>query len=227
MAMKSISFVTALLLSLLTTAAAGTTPQAYSAELSVPFGVVTGQLVPSGDYLIFIDQEQPQFSFVIPRRELKDIRPESGALIVALSTPIRDRSGERSRLSFRMGSGADEQAVIQWSKNTTSAMASHVTPDPAVPLFSYQAKHDHRFGSCNGRLIITPDRIAYESVSDINHSRQWAMKDIKEVERDNPYKLKIKPFEGDNYTFQLMGNGMDSKDYESLVKLITAARTSS
>ena len=90
---------------------------------------------------------------------------------------------------------------------------------------TYQVEHGHRpFGSCSGRLILTNSTVAYESIDNISHSRQWELRDIKELKLDNPYQLEIKPFAGNDYRFQLLGKGMDSQEYKDLVERITTAR---
>jgi hypothetical protein len=50
------------------------------------------------------------------------------------------------------------------------------------------------------------------------------MKDVRELERSNPYRVEIKPFTGSDYTFRLLGSGMDNDEYSTLVKRVTAAR---
>ena len=74
--------------------------------------------------------------------------------------------------------------------------------------------------------MATNDRLIFESMTDINDSRQWAMKDIKEVKHSSPYKLHVQPFTGDDYNFEFIGQGMDNSDYALLTKLIAAARAS-
>ena len=92
-------------------------------------------------------------------------------------------------------------------------------------MASYQVKHDHLLGSCRGRLIVEPNRLVFESITDIGHSRQWGLKDIKELKRDNPYGIKVVPFSGDTYDLEFQGRGMDSDEYRALVDRITSART--
>jgi hypothetical protein len=70
------------------------------AELSVPFGTAPGTIVVVGDHLVFIDEEKPDMSFAVPRTELRDLTAENGTVRLELRQPVRDRSGERSRLSF-------------------------------------------------------------------------------------------------------------------------------
>ena len=91
---------------------------------------------------------------------------------------------------------------------------------------SFDVKHDHFFGSDRGRLMITPDSVAYESVSDVNNSRQWNLSGIKEIDHDGPYKLTIVPFTGDKYNFNLLGKGITPDEYQALVNRVTSARLS-
>jgi len=85
-------------------------------------------------------------------------------------------------------------------------------------------KHKHTFGECRGNLIIKDNGIAYESINDINHSRQWAFRDIRELNRDNPYELSVEPFSGDQYDFDFMGKGMDNAIFQTVVQRVTSAR---
>lgn len=48
-----------------------------------------------------------------------------------------------------------------------------------------------------GRLIVSKDRVAYESVENVSHSFRLQLRDIKEIKRDNPYEIKVVPFVGD------------------------------
>jgi hypothetical protein len=142
-----------------------------------------------------------------------------------LRQPLRDRPGQPSRLSFRTQAPGAANELTTWVRSVPAPSASADRQQPQSSTTSYQAEHDHLFGSCSGRLIITQDQISYESVTNLDHSRQWAMKDIKELNRSSPYKIEIKPFTGDDYTFRLIGNGMSSEEYANLVKRVTAARS--
>ena len=200
---------------------------AFSAELAIPFGVVTGKLVPSRAHLLFIDDQQPGASFAIARQEVKDLRNDAGTLTLELTAPVTDRSGDRNRLSLRMLQPTDADAITRWYKTATaSAGGAPAGARNGEELLSYESRHNHSIrGSCNGRLRISQDRVAFDSVTDIDHSRQWAMRDIKEIKRPNPYRLDIEPFVGTSYTLQLDGKGIDADDYRRLVDLVTNART--
>jgi hypothetical protein len=88
---------------------------------------------------------------------------------------------------------------------------------------TYQVRHDHVFGSCNGRLIVEPARVLFESITAVDHSRQWSLKDIKE-RNATAVRHQASPFSGDEYNLGIQGRGMDSGEYNKLVDQITAAR---
>lgn len=207
-------------------------PKVYPAELALPFGTATGKIVPSGDYLIFVADPNIENSFVIPRDRVQNVTMDGGVMSVSLSRPIRVQSGEQSKLPFRFPNGGDADAVMGLLRTASADRSPGTVPSTASgaategQLFSYQVKHNHRIGSCSGRLVVTSDRVIYESLTEINDSRQWAMKDIKEVEHKSSYKLDIKPFTGNDFAFEFIGNTMDSADFTTLTKLIVAARTS-
>lgn len=69
------------------------------------------------------------------------------------------------------------------------------------------------------------DRVAFESIDDINDSRQWMLEDIKEVKQNGIYKLQVEPFTGDTFNFELVGKGMDIGEFRRLVDRIAQARS--
>lgn len=203
--------------------------RAYPVELSMPFGMANGKLVIAGEYLIFVNDSNVENSFAISRNSIQEVSLDNGVTTIALRQPMRDQSGERSKLSLRFSNASDADSVSRWSRAATADRAVTVPFNAAEPKiegqqFTYEVKHSHRVGSCTGRLIVTADRIIYESLTDVNDSREWSMKDIKEVEHKNPYKLDVRPFTGSDYGFVLLGKGMDNADYTMLTKLIARAR---
>jgi hypothetical protein len=89
---------------------------------------------------------------------------------------------------------------------------------------SYRVRHNHFRGGCDGRLIISPSRISFESLTKIGHSKQLDLRDVRELTRDYPYELSLTPFAGNTYDFQLIGIGMSSSEYQELVERIASAR---
>lgn len=209
---------------------AQTTVQVQKAQLSIPFGSVTGSLVLAGDMLVFIDDTNPEASFAASRADITEVRTEGEAVVVDLRRPVRDRTGERNRVSFRMMQGGATGVLADWWRRTPNATGGGTAP--VVPVstsadagaLTLPVRHDHRVGGCTGRLIIGEDRINYESLSEVAHSRQWNLRDIKEIKRKNPYHLEIDSFGEDDYNFDLQGKTLDTADYQKLVDRIAAAR---
>jgi hypothetical protein len=101
---------------------AQTTAQLQKAELAIPFGTVSGKIVMTGDHLVFIDEEKPGQSFVVARTEVEDLTIQDRTASLELRRPVQDRSGERTRLNFRLASG-ETVALKRWSPPTAPAPA--------------------------------------------------------------------------------------------------------
>lgn len=200
------------------------TPLAVTdAELAVPFGASPGQLALVGSQLVFVDSKNPKLSLSIDRADVASVNRSGDVVTITTRRQLRDENGERDVFRFRV---AESAGVMAWYGAPAAATA--VMPEaPAASgvLASFQVKHDHRLGSCQGRLILTNDRVAFESLDEINDSRQWRHVDIKEVEQNGIYKLKVSPFLGETFNFELSGKGMDSGEYRRLVDRIARART--
>lgn len=201
------------------------TGSAVAVEHSVPFGTVPGKLLLLGNYLVFLDEQRPDASFVVAKNVIESLNAEGPAVTVQTTEAIRNRSGEVRRLSFRAAPGADVAVISQWygAGVTPASLAAPASP-PGV-TDTYEARHDHRFGECRGRLIVGLDRLSFESVSSVSHSRRWEYSAIKETKLPNPYELEITPFTGDSYRLRFGGAGMDPASYRELVDRVTKART--
>jgi hypothetical protein len=198
---------------------------AQKAEMGVPFGQVEGQLIVAGDVLIFVDSEKPEGSIAIQRSQIENLSVEQDMLMVETRVPFRDRSGERSRLMIKLSNASGAGEVMAWRKAVPGNGAGEPSASRSALNFGYSVKHQHfPFGECNGRIVVTQDRFSYESVENAGHSRQWVLKDVKELKRDNPYEIKVTPFDGNEYAFKLVQKGMPSDEYHTIVNAITEAR---
>jgi hypothetical protein len=209
---------------------AQTKVEVKKAELSVPFGTVNGTAVLVGDYLVFIDEQQVQSSFAIARSEIQKITSEGREVNIETRQPIRDRSGERSQFTVRLSEG-DLATLMNWSRMTptpttrTVAAASVPAAVRSAEQMSYPAEFTQFLGrNSRGRLMVTADMVVYESIDNVQSSRRWQFKDIKEIKLKNPYEIEIEPFVGDRYNLKLEGKGMDTGDFKTIVDRITAAR---
>ena len=200
--------------------------RSVAVEHAVPFGTVPGKLLVLDNYLVFFDEQQPESSFVMAKAAVEGVTAEGATISVRMRESLRNRTGEVRNLSFRVLPGGDPAPVAAWFGSGSSGPSVAAMSKPgAVESGTYQATHDHRIGRCTGRLIVGPEFLSYESIDDVNHSRRWEYKSIKETKHPNPYSIEIKPFEGSNYELKLEGSGMDPAAFKQLVDRITNART--
>ncbi len=226
------------------------TNQTQPVQVSVPFGVVNGRLVTSGDDLIFIDDQQPQNSFVIRRADIQNVKYEGSMATLMLSRPVRDSSGERSTINFRFQNPAAASMITSWlGSRGATAQAAAPQPAPTQPAHSsaqaasdgaqsqptvtttaprtevFDVKRDRfLWRSDTGRLFITPTEVIFQSLSNPGASRRWSMAAIKEVERKNPFEIKVKPHAGDEFNFKILsGNGISTAEYVALVDRVNRA----
>ncbi len=218
------------LLSMAGVSSAASGVQVLRAELSIPFGVVPGKLLLVKEYLVFVDDEKSESSFAVSRKEMRGLTSEGELAVVETLQPVWDRSGERSRLPFRVG---EESAALlsAWFKSaeTPAALPSKAGESKVSESNSdkvYEAEHIHfPFGNCRGRVLVSASQLAFESLTEVSHSRQWPFLDIKQLDRKGPYELEVERFAGGNYKLKLRGQGMDIEDYKKLGDRIAAARS--
>jgi hypothetical protein len=120
------------------------------ADLAIPFGTVPGKLVMAGDHLVFIDEERPDLSFVIAKAEVENLAIQDKTASLELRRAVQDRSGERSRLNFRLASG-DTVSLRRWFGSAAATPAA-VAPALSVRNKS-QAQPSH---SAKPRFIAVP-----------------------------------------------------------------------
>ncbi len=210
-------------------ASAQTNLEVFRTELAVPFDKVEGKILAVGETLVFIDDDKPEFSFAIGKNNIADLQKDDEVLTVQTKLAVRDRSGERTRFVFRLKDGKASDLVSKLNADFPSRIiTTGETPKTNIATSKiYEVEHQHRFyGSCTGRLIIGDDRISFESTDDRDHSRQWLFTNIKKMKRNSPYKLEIKPFTGDSYTLDILGQGMDITDFKRLQDKLAAAKAS-
>lgn len=201
----------------------------YKAELSVPFGEAEGKVLAVGDQLVFVDDDKTEFSFAIARNNITNVTNDGKVLMIETKQAVQDRSGMKSRFAIRVFDGGAEK-LEKWLKDGSnfSAKKDSDYSNTNVSMNSsmiYEAKHDHSlYGSCTGKLIVSDDRISYESSDDREHSRQWLFTDIKKMKRNSPYKFEVKPFKGDGYTLEILGKGIDITDFKVIENKLALAK---
>ncbi|RPJ87401.1 MAG: hypothetical protein EHM18_01330 [Acidobacteria bacterium] len=208
--------------------------QVREAEFSVPFGTTEGKVAVVGEFLIFIDDRRPEASFAISRGEIRNVRADNQTVTIETQTPMRVDTGQQTQLVFRLRNDGDAESISQWLRSSRSAsqMPSVTSQADSAAggsdiIATYQAKRSTRlWGGSRGRLIISQKGLAYEAIDKISDSRRWTFRDIKELELNNPYELKVTPFNGSDYTIELSGKGIDADEFRQLVNSVTSARVS-
>ena len=192
---------------------------ASPAELAIPFGVAAGKVVIIGEDLVFVNDQDPASSFAISRSNLVEAAFKDQVLTVR----TREKIGDRSEFAFRTTDTEFAEAALSWGERSVTPREAVAAASPAPSAesfrFAYDVENKRGMFSKNdrGRLIVTEDRMTYESVTDADESEQWDLKDIKEVKRKNPYKLEVVPFVGGAYTFNLLRDGMSTRDYKTII----------
>ncbi|PYV86488.1 MAG: hypothetical protein DMG05_19525 [Acidobacteria bacterium] len=145
--MKKSLFTIVLLLGTTSLLRAQTTASMQQADLAIPFGTVSGKIIVAGEHLVFVDEEKPELSFVIAKNEVENFSIQDRTASLELSRPIQDRSGERSRLNFRLANG-DTTALKRWFG------AAAMAPVAAAPSLSVRNKWQS--SPAKQRLIAVP-----------------------------------------------------------------------
>lgn len=130
-------------------AIAQSTAQVQRADLAIPFGTVSGKIVMAGDHLVFIDEERPEHSFVVPRSEVENLSIHDRTAGLELRRPVQDRSGERSQLNFRLA-GGETASLKRWFGYAAA------TPVASAPAFSSRNQSQSPSHPAKPRFVAVP-----------------------------------------------------------------------
>jgi hypothetical protein len=86
---------------------------------------------------------------------------------------------------------------------------------------------DVRNGDQEGKLMLKETELAFESLTDSRHSRNWAYSDIRELSRKGRKELRVRPNKGSRYDFQFKDRGMRDNLHKLIAERILAARQGS
>jgi hypothetical protein len=198
--------------------------QIIPVEMAIPFGTATGKLILHDGYAVFLDDEKPESSFSVSRAELTSVGAEAGMLNALFKKNFKDRAGEKNRLSLRATKPEDTETLRRWFSAAEAAPAV-AAAEAGKELFKLDVQQKRRLGkNQKGRLMLVGSQLIFESIDDPSSSRRWELKDIKSLENKNPYELRVEPFTGDDYRFELTGTPMEAAQYKLLVDKVTAAR---
>jgi hypothetical protein len=105
------------------------TAQTYRGDLTVPFGEIPVRIVQLDDFLVFIDEENPQTSFVVHREDIDNLTTEADRVSLDLRNPIQDRSGHTQGLSFRVQERGLADSLYRWRQQAGQAFGDRAAQE--------------------------------------------------------------------------------------------------
>jgi hypothetical protein len=191
----------------------------HKVQLTGPSGSVNGKVVGVGDYLIFVDDDQPAKSFLIPRGEIREARNGNGTVVVQMARPVTDRFGSRSNLEMRIVDPATG-AVL------SKMLGVPVERGRTETVYSLDVRHDHKgHGGCDGKLIADDTNLRFESVTEASHSRTWNYNALEKFDSERDHALlHVRPVSGEGYDFNVRNGATAGAMYKLVADKIIVAR---
>jgi hypothetical protein len=211
-----------LVLTLATAVAANLAVQ--NAHLYTPNGTIDGKLVMLDNRMAFIDEANPDQSFVIPKSDISSASWDNGLLRIELSRPYSSLAGTSSEVAFSIPDTTSAGAFVNWIGVPVRGFTGEADRAVTRPLPLTDVSFEVQKGGDHGKLVVRPNEIAFVSLSDADHSARWQYSQIKEFKRDNDTELKIEPYHGDNYEFKFRTKAMRETAYDMISDQIVNAR---
>ncbi len=82
---------------------------------------------------------------------------------------------------------------------------------------------DVRNGDQSGKLMFKDTELAFESLTDSKHSRNWKYSEIREVSKKKK-NLRIRPNKGSTYDFQFKDSKLRDRIHDMIASRVVAAR---
>src|SRR5205085_11491447 len=111
--------------------------------------------------------------------------------------------GSGSSLVLRLMDPNTPGAISTWVGIPPSSVGSAsrvVAGAPGAVEYEYNVRHNGE----DGRLVLGPYDVHFESFKHRDHSRTWPYADIKYIKRA-ANDIKIEPYHGDTFKFQIEG----------------------
>lgn len=197
-----------------------------NARLWGPNGAVEGKIVMFNNRLVFIDNNQPDRSFEIPKTDIRAARWEGGRLSIDVAHPYTSSLGEnQNSVVLLMPDSGSASSFVTWMGVPVAGYVGEAdrAATPRATTVITDVSFDVNNGDQKGRLIVRPDALVFESLSDAKHSRRWAWTDIQKFSRDGD-EIKLEPYHGDKYEFQFRNKAMLQTAYDILADRIVSAR---
>ncbi len=195
----------------------------HPAQVTTPYGSEPGKLVTIGNQMIFVDDANPANSFALMRSEITNLNISNGLMTMSLAQPFTSPFGSGPMLTVRL-LDSNPGDLMSWmtGPSASTGEASRAVVDPLANTYEYTVKHDDD----EGRLIITPVDVRFESFNHPKHSRAWTYNSIKKLTSDaDDREVKLEPYDSDTYKFKILGSRTLTQDVYTMVReRIEAAR---
>jgi hypothetical protein len=146
---------------------------------------------------------------------------------------------EQARSAFNSGQLEQSKATLDTllAKNPEFAGASALHLEVTDLLWkatlpiSFQARHNHRIGGCNGELILEGEGIRY--VSEKHGDWRWSFEEILSMDREDASQFNIVTAEKDvpllgkskNYKFKLLDGELEEQSWSRYQRLMSAGKS--
>ena len=84
---------------------------------------------------------------------------------------------------------------------------------------------DARNGDQKGKIMIGDANVAFESLTDGNHSHTWQYSEIRSLEKKGRKDLRVRPYKGSTYDFQLSDGKLRDRIYDAITAKVLMARS--
>jgi hypothetical protein len=195
--------------------------------------------------LVFIDDEERRERIMLDRSQLAGKRVQGNTILLYTNRPFTYNGMPRRHLEFPVTPGTPGcEAIKKWieagmtverAPQQEPQLGPGITPLSPLPRrpvsnrraqFSayparkrerYQVMHERWSGRDYGWLTIADTFIDFSCSSDSGQSRRWSLRDIKNIQQDGSFFLRIEPQSGRKYDFVLVDRGISRAKFADLL----------
>lgn len=191
-------------------------------QVYAPNGAMNGRIVLFGDRMTYVDDSNPDLSFVVPRADVRKARWADGRLTIELARPYR---ANESSVALLMSDSAKPGRVVTWVGVPVEGLSNEASRMTAVPVETEitEVTFETNHGDHKGRLTLSANELRYDAMKDPSDSRRWAYSQIRDVGRDGN-EVKVMPFDGKKYEFKFHNDLLRQTAYDMIRDRMEMAR---
>ena len=182
-------------------------------EVLGPSGNINGRLVMLGDRMVFVQENNPDVAFVIPKGDIRAARWGEGRLTIDLSKPYIEN---RSNFVVVMRDPSYAGRMVTWMGVPVEGISNEATrvagASPTVEVTD--VAFDITSGDDKGKLTLTSNDVRFDSRGGKTH--RWSYSDIREVKRSGDHEIKVKVADGKDFDFKFKNPVLLNTAYDLL-----------